>query len=222
MLLLHPGESAGRAQEEQMRDIYLAVAGVVATDPTIRTLDDGRSVMSFRMASTSRRYDSGTKMWVDGQTLWVKVSCWRELAANAAQCVRKRDRVVAWGRIKTEQWKTKEGGLRSDLALDAEAMGHDLTFGVAAFDRKRRAVSTQVLTGEPPVNVATGEIVDAEAEAVVAGASLLDDEAASMPEPGLDGELDDELDGDVDDELDGDDEDDEDALEAEVNLVVPA
>jgi single-strand DNA-binding protein len=221
MLLLHPGARAGRAQEEQMRDTYLAVAGVVATDPTIRTLDDGRSVMSFRMASTSRRYDSGSKMWIDGQTLWVKVSCWRELAANAAQCVRKRDRVVAWGRIKTEQWKTKEGGLRSDLALDAEAMGHDLTFGVAAFDRKRRAVSTQVLTGEPPVNVATGEIIDAEAEAVMAGDSLLDDEAASMPEPELDGELDDELDGDVDDELDGD-VDEEDALEAEVNLVVPA
>ena len=210
-----------------MRDSYLAVAGVVATDPTIRTLDDGRSVMSFRMASTSRRYDAGTKMWVDGQTLWVKVSCWRELAANAAQCVRKRDRIVAWGRIKTEQWKTKTGGLRSDLALDAEAMGHDLTFGVAAFDRRRRAVSTQVLSDEPAVNVATGEIVDEEAEeaeAAVARASLLDDDAVSAPDHELVGELDDEL-HDVDEEPDHDQQDPEDdagALEGEVNLVVPA
>jgi single-strand DNA-binding protein len=217
-----------------MRDSYLAVAGVVATDPTVRTLDDGRQVMSFRVASTSRRYDSTAKTWVDGQTLWVKVSCWRELAVNAAQCVRKRDRIVAWGRVKSEQWKTKDGGLRSDLALEAEAMGHDLTYGVASFDRRHRTVSSRVLTDEPAVNAATGEILDEEAEAVVARASLLDEDAARTPVAGAgfgapsaaEGELDDEFDSELDDGLDGElaDEanDEEHALDSEVELVVPA
>jgi single-strand DNA-binding protein len=219
-----------------MRDSYLAVAGVVATDPTVRTLDDGRQVMSFRVASTSRRYDSGTKSWVDGQTLWVKVSCWRELADNAAQCVRKRDRIVAWGRVKSEQWKTKDGGLRSDLALEAEAMGHDLTYGVVAFDRKRRTVSKRVLTDEPTVNIATGEIVDEEADAVVARASaLLEEEAASSSTIGpngpasvpdeVDQEADDGLEDELEDELDGETaEDAETEVEvgSEVRLGVPA
>jgi single-strand DNA-binding protein len=219
-----------------MRDTYLAVAGVVATDPTVRTLDDGRQVMSFRVASTSRRYDNGTKSWVDGQTLWVKVSCWRELADNAAQCVRKRDRIVAWGRVRSEQWKTKDGGLRSDLALEAEAMGHDLTYGVASFDRKRRTVSQRVLTDEPTVNTATGEIVDDEAEAVVAGASvLLEEEVASSSPIGpnavasvpneVDQEVDDGLEDELEDELSGELADGGEAdveLESGVRLGVPA
>jgi single-strand DNA-binding protein len=217
-----------------MRDTYLAVAGVVATDPTVRTLDDGRQVMSFRMASTSRRYDTRSQAWVDGQTLWVKVSCWRELADNAAQCVRKRDRILAWGRIKSEQWKTKEGGFRSDLALEAEAMGPDLRFGVVAFDRRLRTVSTRVITDEPTVNTPTGDIVDEEAEAAVARASLLDDEAvtgaagvglaaSSGPDDEPDDELDDELDDERGDEIDDQLEDDvDDALESGTGVVVPA
>jgi single-strand DNA-binding protein len=216
-----------------MRDTYLAVAGVVATDPTVRTLDDGRQVMSFRVASTSRRFDSGSKTWVDGQTLWVKVSCWRELADNAAQCVRKRDRVLAWGRVRSEQWKTKEGGLRSDLALEAEAMGHDLTYGVAAFDRKRRTLSTRVLTDDG-VNTVTGEIVDEEAEAMVARAStLLGEEGVASPvaaasagtASGPKDEGDDELDGELDEGLVGELEEDvraPDDLRSEAGLVVPA
>jgi single-strand DNA-binding protein len=141
-----------------MRETYMHVAGVVATNPTIRKFDDGRQVMSFRVASTSRRYDTATKDWVDGQTLWVKVSCWRELAANAAECVRKGDRVVVWGRVRTEQWKGEDGGQRSDLAIEAEALGHDLGFGVAKFVRRRRTVSTQTLTAEGAVDMTTGEL----------------------------------------------------------------
>lgn len=141
-----------------MRETYMHVAGVVATDPTIRKFDDGRQVLSFRVASTSRRYDNHSKDWVDGPTLWVKVSCWRDLAANASESVRKRDRVVVWGRVRTEQWKGEDGGQRSDLALDADALGHDLAFGTAVYERRQRAVSTQTLTPEGVLDVTTGEL----------------------------------------------------------------
>ena len=142
-----------------MRETYLTVAGIVATDPTIRTLDDGRKVMSFRMASTSRRFDSTAKTWVDGHTLWVKVSCWRELAENAAHSVRKRDRVLVTGRVRSEQWTVEGGGQRSDLALEADAVGHDLTYGTAEFSRKVRVQGEHVLTEGTTVDPATGEIV---------------------------------------------------------------
>jgi single-strand DNA-binding protein len=202
-----------------MRETYMHVAGIVATDPTIRTFDDGRQVMSFRVASTSRRYDTASKAWVDGQTLWVKVSCWRELAANAAECVRKRDRVVAWGRVRTEQWKGEDGGHRSDLALEAEALGHDLTFGVATFVRRRRAVSTRTLTPDGVLDLATGELVprspdQPEVPELPAGLVDAPDVVAARPPappPGTGSgdddvleELDEGLDDDLDEELDGD------------------
>ena len=171
-----------------MRETYMHVAGVVATDPTIRKFDDGRQVMSFRMASTSRRYDNATKNWVDGQTLWVKVSCWRELAMNASECVRKGDRVVVWGRVRTEQWKGEDGGQRSDLAIEAEALGHDLTYGVAAFVRRRRTVSTQTLTAEGVVDFATGELASValpDVPPLPAGfEEAADDAASSVAAPG--------------------------------------
>jgi single-strand DNA-binding protein len=189
-----------------MRETYVAVAGVVATDPQVRTLDDGRQVMSFRVASTSRRFDGHTRQWVDGHTLWIKVSCWRELADNASRCVRKRDRVLAWGRLHTEQWKGADGATRSDLAMDAEALGHDLAFGVSAFSRKRRTVDQRVLTDEPVFDPVTGEIV-----AASPGGTRPDAEGEPAPDvaaasPGLP-EPDEEF-----DELDDVTETDEDAV----------
>lgn len=177
-----------------MRETYVTVAGVVATDPQVRQLDDGRQVMSFRVASTSRKFDNHSRSWVDGHTLWVKVSCWRELADNASQCVRKRDRVVAWGRLHTEQWKGGDGAVRTDLALDAEALGHDLAFGVAVFERKRRTVSQRTLTDVPGIDPETGELV-----AVSPGVPGPDVTVtgAGRPDAEFDEELEDELDAEV-------------------------
>jgi single-strand DNA-binding protein len=196
-----------------MRETYVAVAGIVATEPQVRTLDDGRQVMSFRVASTSRRFDNPTREWVDGHTLWLKISCWRELADNASRSVRKSDRVLAWGRLHTEQWKGADGATRSDLAMDAEALGHDLAFGVSAFSRKRRAVAQRTLTDTPVFDPVTGEIVSAAPAAGPDAESepAPDVAAAAGPEPE---EEFDELDDDLEDEEDEeDDEDDEDEIE---------
>jgi len=194
-----------------MRETYMHVAGVVATDPTIRKFDDGRQVLSFRVASTSRRYDTKTRDWVDGPTLWVKVSCWRELAENAADCVRKRDRVLAWGRVRTEQWKGEDGGQRSDLALDAEALGPDLAFGVATFVRRTRAVSTRTLTADGVVDPVTGELTapgPGEAPEQPADPGAAPDELATAGRPaGAPVAEGDELEEEVGDEL-GDELDD--------------
>jgi len=188
-----------------MRETYVAVAGVVATDPQVRTLDDGRQVMSFRVASTSRRFDNPSRQWVDGHTLWVKVTCWRELADNAAKCVRKRDRVVAWGRLHTEQWKGADGVTRSDLAMDAESLGHDLTFGVSVFERKRRTIDQRTLTDVPVVDPATGEIISVATGAPgpdAEGDPAPDIAAAAPPEPDEEfDELEEDEDEDGDDEL---------------------
>ena len=206
-----------------MRETYMHVAGVVATNPTIRKFDDGRQVMSFRVASTSRRYDSAAKNWVDGQTLWVKVSCWRELAANAAECVRTSDRVVVWGRGRTEQWKGEDGGHRSDLAIEAEALGPDLAFGVAKFVRRRRTVSTQTLTAEGLVDTATGElapVVSPDVPPLPPGFEEADVAASSVPAPGAADSGEDE----VLDELDDLDEEDAatDGAQGEVTLLASA
>ena len=142
-----------------MRETYVAVAGIVATDPQVRTLDDGRQVMSFRVASTSRRFDGQTRAWVDGHTFWVRVTCWRELADNASQCVRKRDRVLAWGRLHTEQWKGADGWSATTWPSTPSRSGTTSRSGSPLFNRKRRAVDQRTLTDVPVVDPDTGEII---------------------------------------------------------------
>ena len=208
-----------------MRETYMHVAGVVATDPTVRKFDDGRQVMSFRVASTSRRYDNATKAWVDGQTLWVKVSCWRELAENAAECVRKGDRLMVWGRVRTEQWKGEDGGQRSDLAVEAEGLGHDLAFGVATFVRRRRTVSAQTLTADGIVDMATGELTPVRPAALppLQPAPGGADVTASAPPRTGTGSDDDEGSEELDDLDDLDEEEDaKDEADQEVTLLASA
>ena len=141
------------------------------------------------MASTSRRYDSAAKTWVDGHTLWVKVSCWRELADNAAQSVRKRDRVLVSGRVRSEQWTVEGGGQRSDLALEAEALGHDLSYGTASFERKMRVVAQEVVTSEQAVDPVTGELLESPGGEAAAPAPVpvFASELAAAADPAADG-----------------------------------
>jgi single-strand DNA-binding protein len=120
----------------------MSVAGVVANEPRIVDLDDSRRITSFRLASTSRRKDATTNAWVDGPTLWVTVTCWRELAFNASESIHKRDRVVAYGRVRTRDWN-QDGVTRTTFEMDAESLGHDLAFGTSSFQRKIRGMVVQ-------------------------------------------------------------------------------
>lgn len=122
-----------------MRETYMSVAGVVASEPRVVQLDDDRRITSFRLASTSRRRDRKSNAWVDGDTIWATVTCWRDLAANAADSLHKRDRVIVYGRVRTRDWTGKDGGVRTTLEMDAEAVGHDLAYGTSSFDRKIRS-----------------------------------------------------------------------------------
>lgn len=106
---------------------------------------------SFRMASTRRWFDRGAGAWRDGRTEWFTVKLWRQAAANAARSLRKGDPVVVHGRLSTEEWISPEGP-RTSLVIEANAVGHDLTFGSTHFART-------LAGGEQPAEEASGEDV---------------------------------------------------------------
>ncbi|WP_420481606.1 single-stranded DNA-binding protein [Actinopolymorpha pittospori] len=67
----------------------ISISGNVATDLRFARSDRGTSLVSFRLASTPRRYDRSQGGWVDGRTTYVTVVCWRSLAENVAASVHK-------------------------------------------------------------------------------------------------------------------------------------
>lgn len=118
----------------------ITLRGLVATSPRHITTESGLEVTSFRLASTTRKLDSETGVWVDSDANWFTVSAFRQLAANISQSISKGERVVVTGRIKVRDW---DNGERSGTSVEVEAsaIGHDLTFGTATFERRSLVVS---------------------------------------------------------------------------------
>jgi len=133
-------------------DAQVSLTGYVATQPKYRTVG-GSSVVSMRVAWTTRYIDRGTGEWVDGNTSYVTVSCWRKLADNVALCLRKGDPVVVKGRLSVRPYE-KDGIPRTEVDVDASSVGHDLSRGVASFQRTRRpsgdTAADQLSTGFGP------------------------------------------------------------------------
>lgn len=131
-----------------MQDNIVVVVGNLAADPEYRRLDNDAEVTNFRVGSTKRRLDKGSGTWVDGQTSWWRVSCWRNLAANTATSLRKGDRVVVVGRVRTSSWEKDDGRSGTSVEIDADAVGHDLAWGTSAFTRVVRSERLE-LPGRP-------------------------------------------------------------------------
>jgi single-strand DNA-binding protein len=135
----------------------VTIVGNVLNEPVVRRiLNDQTTVTNFKVASTTRRFDRLTNGWVDGAHLRVRVNCWRRLADNVSQCVRRGDPVVVTGRLYSRDWIGEDKVHRVTYELDAVAVGHDLSRGIDTFSRQR-------------ANLAVSATEDAESEARVGG-----------------------------------------------------
>ncbi|HXL17119.1 MAG TPA: single-stranded DNA-binding protein [Streptosporangiaceae bacterium] len=120
-----------------MNEAQISLTGYVATQPLSRTLKNGVTTLSMRVAWTPRRQDRVTGEWVDGQTSYVTVNCWRRLATNVAVCVRKGDPVAIQGRVTVRPFDDREGRPRISVEIEASSVAHDLNHGVSQFSRIR-------------------------------------------------------------------------------------
>ncbi|MGY6496925.1 MAG: single-stranded DNA-binding protein [Microcella sp.] len=118
----------------------ITVTGLVATEPRHITTANGLTITSFRLASNQRRFGRGQNAWIDGDTNWYTVTAFRQLGMHVASSVRKGERVVVAGRVRQRDWQsdTNKG---TTIEIDADTVGHDLTFGRSTFTRTVKAAS---------------------------------------------------------------------------------
>jgi single-strand DNA-binding protein len=119
----------------------ITITGNVLTTPARRRIEGGASVTTFRVASTERKFVRQLGEWADGDSLFLKVNCWRDLADNVDRCVAKGDPVVVTGRIYTREYEV-EGQRRSSFEVEADAIGLNLAKGTCAFSRTRPSAPT--------------------------------------------------------------------------------
>lgn len=107
--------------------------GSAGGDPELKFIESGKALASFSLA-VGQREKKGQE-WVDGPTMWVRVTAWGTLGENVAESITKGTRVIVAGRYKMRTWKDKEGNERQSYEIDADAIGPDLRWSTAAVTR---------------------------------------------------------------------------------------
>jgi single-strand DNA-binding protein len=140
-----------------MNETHLTLVGRVATEPNARRTADGTKVVHFRLGSTERRFNPQDATWVDGDSVFVSVSCWRKLAEGIEGTLRKGDPVIVTGRLSTRDYEW-EGQHRVAVDVQARAVGPDLS--KCAVEVRRRGEDAEwapAVAGQPGHEVPNGE-----------------------------------------------------------------
>lgn len=122
-----------------MNETMVTVVGNVISDVQRRETQSGVVLASFRMASNERRFDKATGQWVDGDRLYVSVTCWRRLALGVTSSLEKGDPIVVRGRLFTRNYEI-EGNRRTVTELEAYQLGPDLSRCQVCVERPRKNV----------------------------------------------------------------------------------
>lgn len=139
-----------------MREPRTTITGNVTKDVTEHRYEDGTVTAVIRLASTSRYFDQDKKDFTDRKTEFFTVFARRSLARNVIDSVRKGDPLIVTGRLGSAEW-TKDGVTGFSMTVQAEAIGHDLTYGAGVFTRASRRAA------EPLIDEQSGEILDDDA-----------------------------------------------------------
>ncbi|TLM87439.1 single-stranded DNA-binding protein [Pseudarthrobacter sp. NamE5] len=126
----------------------ITIRGFVATEIKSATTTGGVATASFRIGSTTRRYDRETGTWADGHTNWFLVQGYRHLAGSMGCSIRKGQPVIVLGKLKIRSWE-RDGRVYYSHTIDAEAVGHDLTWGTANFIRSSTKPLLSLVEQEP-------------------------------------------------------------------------
>lgn len=119
----------------------ITVIGNLTNDPELRFVPSGSAVANFTIASTPQTFDRQQQKFVDGETLFLRASVWREMAENVAESLTKGMRVVATGRLKSRQYESN-GEKRTAMELEIDEIGPSLRFANAKVNRTQRNSNT--------------------------------------------------------------------------------
>lgn len=124
-----------------MNDAIITVVGFVAAEPHYEVLASGTSLMSLRIGSTPRRYDRDLGQWRDEEPMFMTANCWRSLADNLqASELQRGDPIIVTGRLRIREY-TKDGQRRFSAQIEATTAGHDLSRGIARYQRSQRSAA---------------------------------------------------------------------------------
>ncbi|MCY4068195.1 MAG: single-stranded DNA-binding protein [Acidimicrobiaceae bacterium] len=114
-------------------DNTVTVVGNVTRDPELRFSQAGMAIAQFGVAWNRRRQDQ------DDEVSFFDVTCFRQLAENVAESIRKGSRVVIYGTLQQRSWQTDGGDRRSKVEILADDVAPSLKWATAEIARNERS-----------------------------------------------------------------------------------
>lgn len=118
-----------------MNEAQINFTGNATSDAELKYVAAG-PVANVSIAVTPRRKVDG--QWVDGQPAFYRVAAWNQLAENAAESIRKGDRVTVVGRLEPREYE-HNGEKRTSLDVTADSIALDLRFATASAVKAQRS-----------------------------------------------------------------------------------
>jgi len=149
----------------------MTMVGNLTADPRMRETASGVKVANFRVAATPRRFDREAGRYVDHDSLFLNVTCWRDLAENVVTSLHKGDPVIVNGRMYTRQYERNEQ-TQQVIEMEATSVGPDLSKGVAPFRRIRTSLPSREAVAETESQAEEESPQEPALEPELAGAAL--------------------------------------------------
>lgn len=114
-----------------MNETPVTVVGNLTADPDVRFTTSGAAVANFTVASTPRKFDKATGQWQEQEALFLRCSCWRQMAENVSESLTRGQRVVVQGRLRQRSFEDRNGEKRSVMELEVDDIGPSLRWATA-------------------------------------------------------------------------------------------
>ncbi|OFZ78438.1 MAG: hypothetical protein A2583_13800 [Bdellovibrionales bacterium RIFOXYD1_FULL_53_11] len=99
----------------------IIITGNLGAGPEIhKKSDDSKGVVSFTLAENVSRLNEKTKQYEQAHTNWFPVKAFGSLGARVRAGLKKGDRVMVTGRLRTFQYETKDGAKANGFEVLAD------------------------------------------------------------------------------------------------------
>lgn len=122
---------------------HITIHGGLTSAPELHFSQSGVAIASGTVASTER-YKNRDNEWVDGKSLYLRFSAFKDLAENiGASQLDKGSQVVVTGKLHTREYEDRDGNKRSSTELEVTDFAVSLRRAVAEVTRSGSAVSAR-------------------------------------------------------------------------------
>ena len=117
----------------------ITIVGNLADDPELRYTPNGAAVANMRVAVNRRRFNRETNAWDEELDGFFNVNIWRDHAENVAESLKRGQRVIVIGRLRSRSYEDKDGQTKWITEIEADEVCPSLRWATAAVKKVSRS-----------------------------------------------------------------------------------